>query len=569
MNNRDQFAGRNVSRRAFLKTAAAAPLAAYLAACTSSPTEIRPGATRPVPTTTPAVLPPQARHIANAVPREILERVHNGYFPAMSGDIVTVPLGFNYFDGGISHSTALGYTQDIPMVWYGPGVIPGPRTVTRAVTSADQAPTLAAITGLTEFEAPDGVPMDEVIDPGAPRPKLIVTFVWDAAGTYVLGLWPDKWPNLKRLMSEGVTYTKATVGSAPSSTAPVHATMGTGAFPRRHGILDNVQRFPDGNIGDPWTPGPSSMLLPTFADYYGAALGDRVEIGTFATLNWHLGMMGTSTAFDDGKRQLAVLRERGGDEGAEGISWGLSDTQAEYYRFPDYLNDLPDITAYYGVADAADGAMDGKWRGHDIASLKGGFDTPARVPYMDRGIQEVIRREGFGHHEGTDLLFINSKLIDEVGHLFTASSPEMGDCILAQDANLPGFIEFLDRQVGKGQWVLLVTADHGHSADKDVTGAFPIKVDAVEEHMAQAFPSGDNIPVVARTRPGWSFVDFTELERGAYTLDQLAAGFRGLTEAETAGEEDRVSPDEAEKRVLMTSFPGAWLPGMIEAARHS
>ncbi|MFL5797102.1 MAG: alkaline phosphatase family protein [Actinomycetota bacterium] len=562
-----------LSRRAFLKGAAAVPLAAYLAACTTSRPTVRVSASavaRPAPTPTPpAVLPAEAKRIARLVPKEVLERVYQGFIPGMSGEVVTVPIGFNYFDGGISHSTPWPYTQHVPMVWYGPGIVPSRGSIHRPVTSADQAPTLAKITGFSDFQAPDGTLMEEVIDPKAPKPKLIVTLVWDAGGMYVLGLWPDNWPNLKALMRNGVSYANATVGSSPSSTAPVHATMGTGAFPRRHGILDNLQKDSAGRIVDPWTPGPRAMLLPGFADFYGAELGDKVEVGLFATLSWHLGMMGMGTAFDGGKRQLAILREKGGGEGAEGISWGMSDRQAPYYRFPDYVNDLPAINTYWPMADAFDGVSDGKWRGHAFEDLRLGFDTPARVPYQTTAIQEVMRREGLGHHEGTDLMFINYKLIDEVGHIFTASSQEMGDCVLAQDAGLPGFIDFLDRQVGKGKWVLLVTADHGHSANHDVSGGFPIKVPAVEGYLKNALPTKDKGHVVEKSRPGWSFVDLAEMDGAGYDLERISSDLRGMTKLDATEKPDELSTSERGDKVLLTSFPGVWLPGMIELAHNS
>ncbi len=557
-----------ISRRTFLKGAAVAPLAAYLAACTRGSAGPEP---RVSTTTATALSPapgltglsPELRRIAKLIPQDVLERVYNGYFPGMSGDIVTIPLGYNYFDGGISHSTPWPYTTHIPMVWYGPGIVPARGPVGRPVTSADQAPTLASMLGFSDFQAPDGHPMDEVLDPKAPKPKLIVTLVWDAGGTYVLGLFPKNWPNLRRLMQRGVAYTRATVGSSPSSTAPVHATMGTGAFPRRHGILDNVNRYVDGRIGDPWTPGPKSMLLPGFADLYKTSLGDRVEVGTFATLNWHLGMMGKGTQFDAKNRQIAVLRERGGGEGAEGISWGLSEVQAEYYQFPEYVNDLPEIETYFDVADAADGTRDGMWRGHAIAGLKSGFDTPARLPYQERAIEEVMKQEGFGHHDRTDLLFINFKLIDEVGHLFSASSEEMGDCVKAQDDLLPPFIDFLDRQVGKGQWVLLVTADHGHSAATSVSGGYPIKVKVIEALMADRFPAKDATPVVARTRPGWSFVDGAEMVRSGYDLGQLSGKFQVLTKADTAKDPSKIDPHDRDDEVLLAALPGSVLPALL------
>ena len=44
------------------------------------------------------------------------------------------------------------------------------------------------------------------------------------------------WPNLKRLMGEGANFRNAITGSFPAVTACAHATIGTGAFPRQHGI---------------------------------------------------------------------------------------------------------------------------------------------------------------------------------------------------------------------------------------------------------------------------------------------------------------------------------------------
>ena len=57
------------------------------------------------------------------------------------------------------------------------------------------------------------------------------------------------------------------------------------------------------------------------ADQYLDAMGDRVRTGAFATLAWHLGMLGRGS--ETGPQHVAVLREKGGGEGAEGITWGL------------------------------------------------------------------------------------------------------------------------------------------------------------------------------------------------------------------------------------------------------
>jgi hypothetical protein len=491
--------------------------------------------------------------MTRSLPRPVLERLWRGYHPERSGRVVFVPEGFNFMDGGISHSVPWPYMQLVPMLWYGPGVIRAQGRVARPVTSAAVAPTVARLAGFT-FDAPSGSPMEEALEPDAAPPALVVVLVWDAAGRYVLDLHPNAWPTLRGLIGAGTWYEEATVGSSPSTTAPVHATMGTGAFPRDHGVMDNFMRAPDGRLVDPWGAGPGGMLLPGFADVYGAQAGGRAVIGAFATLSWHLGMMGRGS-FGGGPEQLAVLRQGGTEGGAEGTSWGLPASVADHYRFPGYVRDLPPIETYFGVADRADGTVDGTWRGHAIADLREGFDTPARVPYQGRAIEEVIRREGFGHHDATDLLFLNFKLIDEIGHLFTASSVEMADSIAAQDAHLARLVAFLDRQVGRGRWALLVTSDHGHTAHPDVSGGFRIKIQRLDDRLQAAFAEGDE-RIAERIRPSWMFPDLALDDAfAARAADLLATS----TKADTASDPGALSAVERDVPVFAAVFPGSLL----------
>jgi hypothetical protein len=118
--------------------------------------------------------------------------------------------------------------------------------------------------------------------------------------------------------------------------------------------------------------------------------------------------------------------------------------------------------------------------------------------------------------------------------------------------------------------VLLITADLGHSAARDVSGGFNIKVEAVQSHMDSAFPSGNKKePVVSRVRPGWSFVDVEQMESKQFTLEEIANNMRGLTELQSTVHPNSVSGAEAHKKVLLTSFPGTWLPGMRALAQGS
>jgi hypothetical protein len=506
----------------------------------------------------------EKEHVLESLPREVVQRLYRGHMPGRGGDIILVPDGMNYVDGGVSHATSWGYTQEIPVLWYGPGHIRSGQRVTRPVTSVDVAPTMARLLEFNDFKAPDGEPMEEILIPGAPRPKLVVVYVWDAGGRNVLDLHPHSWPNLKRLIPKGTWYENATAGSGPSTTSPIHANFGSGGWPFRHGVLDNLVRFPDGVIGDPWNRGPQEFLLPTLADHYVSVVGTRAKTGLVGGLTWHLGMLGHGSQIQNNPRPVAVLRQT--DDRSEGNDWGLPEVLRPYYHVPDYANDLPPLRTFYPVAERIDGTNDGLWRGHEIASLAGGFETPARVPYQHLLIEKIIRREGFGHHEFPDLLFLNNKLIDVIGHKFTASSLEERDCVRAQDANLPLFIDLLNREVGKGQWVLLLTADHGHTPALEVSGASPIKVETLNSDLERAF---DRPPLdrrlIERTRPGWTFVDEASVTRHGLTQSQIADYVRTLTRLQVNVDPTSIPREKRGEAAFASAFPSVMLEDLASS----
>ena len=286
--------------------------------------------------------------------------------------------------------------------------------------------------------------------------------VWDAGGRNVLERWKNDWPYLRSLIPQGAWYEHATVGTCPTYTAQTHATIGTGAFPDAHGIVAHRLRIGE-ELTTPWAKGPAYLIEPTLADLYDRAMGNEPVVGEIGTVSIHLGMLGHGAMWGGGDQDIAVIREKLGADtlGAEGSDWNLTPDLMPYYRFPDYLNEVRGFDEDVRAVDANDGQIDGKWRTNDIEPLLEGFDTPARIPYQTRVMEEMIGREGFGADETPDLLFVNYKMIDYISHVWTVNSPEMHDAVKAQDAALETFVDFLNATVGQGQWAMVLTADHG------------------------------------------------------------------------------------------------------------
>jgi len=536
-------------------------VASLVVACTgdegagSDPT----GAGSP-PTTSPRTTgtPSSPTASACALPEEQLLRVWRGSRIGPSGNLQIVPAEPNYMGAGFSHAGPWDYVQEVPLFLYGPGYVAATGSVARPVTLADIAPTEAALLGF-DFDAPDGTVLHEALGPADERvepPRLIVTLVWDGAGRNVLETWSDRWPNLRRLIPRGTWYDGATIGSSPSNTPPTHATIGTGAWPRRHGVIDLYQRIA-GDIVKPQEAGPQALRLPTLADVYDEAMGNEPVAGIVATLGAHMGMLGHGAAWPGGDRDVAVMRELEDAEtgGAEGVRWELTSGMAPWFTMPPYVNDVPGIERDVLELDQADGMLDGRWGERPFSQLQDGFQSPARIPYQLRILREIVSRERFGADDVPDLLYVNVKAADSIGHLNSVNGPEMGETVAALDDSIDDTIAMFDAAVGPGRWVLVLTSDHGHQYDPAVSGAFQIGIRALSTYLEDRFGGSADDPILTRVRPTQLWVDEEALaERGA-TLDDVATAVMEATQAETADE--GVTPSDPDARVFSAAFPTA------------
>jgi Type I phosphodiesterase / nucleotide pyrophosphatase len=555
------------SRRPGVKRLAAPLVLALLAgACTSDAPAARPAASPSAqPTTVGPVAPPTPgllERAACSLPHEQLLRVWRGTHPERSGQIVFVADEPNFVGTSFPHSGPWDYLQDVPLFWYGPGVIPAVGSVERRVTAADVAPTQAKLLGF-EFDALDGRPLGEIPAPPEP-PPLIVTLVWDAGGMNVLEAFPDDWPVLSSLIEQGVWYEHASVGSSPSITPATHATLGTGAFPMRTGQTDAEFRLGD-ELVRAGELGPVLLMEPTLADLYDRAMDNQPLVGGLASVTWHLNMASHGSLWGGGDRDIAVLRVPAAEdnEGAEGTTWNLQGRYQPFYEFPEYVNDLPELSAYTEAVDRQDGALDGNWRDNSIEQYEQGWATPARIPYQARMVEEVIAREGFGDDEVPDLLFVNFKAIDHVSHIWSVNSLEMQDTLRAQDEDLGRFVEFLDDEVGPGRWALVLTADHGAQFDPAVSGAFQVPPPELERDLNAAFPSPTGTSVFEAVRPSQIYVNETPMRQSGYSLEQIASFLMHYTKGEGHVDGLEAVPEsERDDRVFSAAFPISVLPSL-------
>jgi predicted AlkP superfamily pyrophosphatase or phosphodiesterase len=507
--------------------------------------------------------------MARSLGRDVVRSLANGYVPGRSGEILLVPRPWNVVgrwgtavrgpdDPRTSHATPWAYHQRVPIVLHGPGYIRSGVRSERPVDVADIAPTFAELIGMS-FDAPDGSPLREALGPrrGRPAPRVVVLVAFDGGGWNVLERWPKAWPVIHRLAAEGTAYVNATIGSAPPLTVPVHATMGTGAYPRTHGLPEIVGRLPDGSIDELFfnRGDPSLLESETLADRWDRSRDNRPWVGILGFETWHLGMMGQGTVGRDGDRDVAVLWDRD-----EHVFW----VNEEFYQLPTYLPPPEVLDERIRSLDRTDGAIDGTWRGHDLGDPQIVPGTPAFVEYQAGALMEMLRREPIGTDRLTDLLFLELKSTDLGGHIWNMDAPEEAEVLRAQDEVVGRLIEALERRVGRGGYIVAVTADHGQTPNPAGTGGLRIDRDEVGRDVNRYF----GVDIVESASPDDLYLRMDVLAEEGITLEDVArflGDYRYRDGAAPGTNLAGVPRDVLDRRVFAAALPGPFVRALTDA----
>ncbi|MGH2698060.1 MAG: alkaline phosphatase family protein [Actinomycetota bacterium] len=474
-----------------------------------------------------------------------------------SRDLVVQMPPQNYMGGFTSmHSGPFDFLQEVPLVFYGPGHVPaqGHVRLGSEVTLADVAPTFGWLVG---FDFPGrGRALKSVLDRGKEAPRLIVTVVIDGGGWNALERWPDAWPNLARMIEEGVNLEGATVGSSPSVTPATHATLSAGVFPKDHGVTGIQIRHRDGSIVGSFTRTPRklgpevrpglNLRTPTFADLWDIETGNEAEVGMLSYFNYPLAMLGHGSAWPGGDGDVLGLRE--------GMQWK---TTPAFYSLPEYVKS---ITPHDDMAalDRQDGRVDQRWMGHRIDEK---LDwTPALARWINRTTKAILLNEQFGSDEITDLFYINYKTPDRVGHSLGTDSLEQREAIASVDEALGDLIDFMDLHVGWENYVMLVTADHGQIPPSEIKSGWSIKTEELLADVDAAFDeSDDGRGIIQETTPTLFFLDEEQLMKNNVRAEDIATFLSAYTIGDNVPSHADTPQDfrsREKERVFSAVFPG-------------
>jgi hypothetical protein len=423
---------------------------------------------------------------------------------------------------GTSHGSMWLYDTRIPLIWYGPGRIRSGHRSTADACQQDVPATTAALIGSIPPRDCVGRVLQDALLPAKTLPKAVLTIVIDQGGRQLYAAHPEDHPNIDRLQREGTDFVNAAVSHLESETALGHAAIGTGAYPDRSGIPSND--FYHGGHGAVTYAfdaderhSPIWLESPTLAETWLRATAQKaVVFGLCFTDRAVMSTVGHGSFYAGNDKTLAVFYDE---------SKGAYTTNARYYRLPEYLADLQPQPYW----DRLTGGT-GKWRGHDIASTRNVRRTPAYAAMDGDAFIRMIEREPVGADDVPDLLYLTLKSTDAAGHQYGYESEEAGDVLRETDRQVGRIVAALERKVGKGNAVVVVTADHGATPLTELSGGTRLLEDEFVDALNRRFPSREpRLPIVLGASGTQIWLDDRALQASGFTRQAVIEYLQTLT----------------------------------------
>jgi len=326
------------------------------------------------------------------------------------------------------------------------------------------------------------------------RPKLVVGIMVDQMRWDYLYRYYDRYAangGFKRMLNQGMSCENTFINYAPTVTACGHSTVYTGTVPAIHGIAGNAwfdnelkrivycsEDKTVKTVGSTSIAGemsPRNMLTTTICDelrlatnfrskVIGIAIKDRGGIlpaghsanaaywydsrnGNWITSTYYMNELPKWVQSFNEKKHADAFYEKG---------WST------VYPVNTYIQSTKDENAYEGKPFGADQ----KGFPYSLKQFAGkNYGAVASTPYGNTLTmmlaKEAISNEELGKDAVTDFLAVSFSSTDYIGHAFGPNSIEAEDGLLRLDKDLGELFDYLDKTVGKGQYISFLTADHG------------------------------------------------------------------------------------------------------------
>jgi arylsulfatase A-like enzyme len=352
------------------------------------------------------------------------------------------------------------------------------------------------------------------------RPALVVYVVIDQLRGDLLERYDSLFTGgFRRLHDNGFRFLSAAHEHAKTATAPGHATLSTGVFPSRSGIVGNewMERTPDGwrtvysvedtlthILGLPALEGrsPANLLRGGLADWISEA-----DSG--------------ATVVSASRKDRAAVTMSGKTRGQ---TYWIAENEAQWVTSSFYMDAYPAwverinlirMPALFGdsiweqtvpvAAREASRSDTSVYEGDGIHTFfphrfydevedpseqgalnRWAYGQTAPDAALGEFAKEAVHALGMGQDPVVDLLALSFSQTDAVGHDYGPLGREQLQNLLQLDQTLGDLMSYLDEEVGDGRWVMALTGDHGavsipeHLADQGGAGSRATREDLTQ-----------------------------------------------------------------------------------------
>ena len=452
---------------------------------------------------------------ANAQQRHhFLQMFARSYFSGRTGQLLVVPRE-GYFitraDPNVSymHGSPWSYDISIPLMFVAPGIKPGHYS-TPAVQQ-DLAPTIAAALNVSMPATATGRVLP-ILRRGFPKPRAILLLVLDGMRRDYFDRYAAAMPVLSGLRKRSAWFANAQVNFLPTNTAVGHSSISTGTDPRIHGITgvsiyDDIKRQRHELFRGTT---PQDLLALTLSDVWQLATRGRAVIIAQGSIDRAATPLAGHGACQVNGRKVALASY----DQTTG-NW-MSDDNC--FLLPEYLKEKNAKTLW---------SADGRWMTHKIDSTSNIRYSGLFPAFEADSMVEMIERERIGEDEVPDMILLNYKGADFVGHKHGPNSDELRVTLGEMDRNLARILRALEKKVGVN-YMLAVTADHGMPAEPSVANGRQIAQTIVDQLHEKFDPREKKLITSYEPENAQIFVDNRRLSLLGLTLRDLARYLESL-----------------------------------------
>jgi hypothetical protein len=280
------------------------------------------------------------------------------------------------------------------------------------------------------------------------RPKLVVGIVVDQMRWDYLSRYYDKFQDdgFKRLITKGYSCDNCLINYLPTITAIGHTSVYTGSTPALHGICGNDFFIDDDPVYccgdktvDPVGTDSRKRGCMSPRNLLATTIGDQIRLHT----DFQSKVVGVSY-----KDRAAILPA---GRSANHAYW-LDKDNGQFITSTYYRTELPEWAKAYNNELKKNKEMK-SLEDVGLSPLCGQITTDMAIA--------ALKGEQLGKGDVTDMLCVSYSQTDVIGHKYGTRGEHTDEAYLELDKDIARLLKALDEQVGEGNYLLFLTADHG------------------------------------------------------------------------------------------------------------